>query len=191
MNRDGGNRFGDGEKITHPPIDPTRKTTTPADYNTDNFECILLKQGTINFNSINRLTIHPFTHSPILMPHLILEYTDNVKFDHNIFFERLHHALVETGAVRLKGLKSRAIKLTDYVIADGNPEYRLVHLTMVMREGRPREIKEEIAQILMAHLEETFGHYSEGAGISISNDMQELQFGIALTSNNIPILPES
>lgn len=124
------------------------------------------------------------------MPHLTLEYSDNVEFDSKAFFRELHETLVETGAVRMKGLKSRAIKMTDYYIADGNPEYKYVHLNIVLREGRPKEVKEEIAQRAMAVLEKTFGHYRETGYIGLSNDMSELLWGVALRSSNIPILPD-
>lgn len=121
------------------------------------------------------------------MPHLILEYTDNLEFDVRTFFQELHEALVETGAVNMKGLKSRAIKLTDYYIADGHDGYKMVHLNIVLREGRPREIREEIAQRAMAHLEKTFGHHRENGYINISTDMSELEFGLALVHHNIPV----
>ncbi len=122
------------------------------------------------------------------MPHMILEYSENVEFDTQAFFTELHQSLVETGAINLKGLKSRAIKLTDYLIADGNPEYKMVHLTMVIREGRSEEIKKEISERAMALLEKTFGHYRENGHISLSTDMSELIKGIDLTNHNIPKL---
>ena len=121
------------------------------------------------------------------MPNLILEYSDNVEFDSCAFFKALHNSLVETGAVNMKGLKSRAIKLTNYYIADGNPEYKMVHLDIVLREGRSREIREEIARRAMVQLEATFGHYRQDSYINLSTDMKELEVGLALTNHNIPI----
>lgn len=120
------------------------------------------------------------------MPNLILEYTDNVEFEPKSFFRGLHNTLVETGAINMKGLKSRAIKLTDYYIADGDQEYKMVHLNILLREGRSRQVREEIAQRAMSHLEATFGHYRERGYISLSTDMKELEVGLALTHHNIP-----
>ena len=122
------------------------------------------------------------------MPNLILEYTDNVKFDSKTFFQQLHETIAATGAVNMKGLKSRAIKLADYYIADGNPDYKFVHLNIVLREGRPHAVREEIAQRAMAVLEATFGHYREAGHINLSTDMSELEVGLALTNHNIPAL---
>ena len=121
------------------------------------------------------------------MPHLILEYSDNVDFDSQSLFQQLHESLVATGAVNMKGLKSRAIKVTDYYIADGNPDYKFVHLNIVLREGRPREMREEIAQRAMALLEKTFGHYRDDGHISLSTHMQELVKELDLTRHNIPM----
>jgi len=95
------------------------------------------------------------------MPSLVLEYTENVEFDSRTFFQQLHQSIVETGAVNMKGLKSRTIKLTDYYIGDGDPDYKMVHLDIALREGRPREVREEIAQRAMSIMEATFGHYRE------------------------------
>ena len=120
------------------------------------------------------------------MPHLILEYTDNVEFDSHLLFKELHESLVATGAVNMKGLKSRANKLTDDYIADGNPDYKFVHVTIILREGRAREVREDISQRVMTILDNTFGHYRENGHIGLSTDMRELEFGLALTKHNIP-----
>ena len=70
---------------------------------------------------------------------------------------RLHEELVATGAVNLKGIKSRAVRLTDYRIADGDPAYAFVHVSLLIREGRPLEVQQEAARRVMNVLKETFG----------------------------------
>ena len=121
------------------------------------------------------------------MPHLILEYTDNIKpFAVQPLLARLHDEMAATGAVNLKGLKSRAIRLTDYRLADGDERYAFVHVQMWIRDGRSLETKQEMAQRAMAVLEETFGHRRHGGYLSLSVDIQEMAKGIALTNHNIP-----
>jgi len=120
------------------------------------------------------------------MPHLILEYTDNIEIEVQPLFARLHDELVATGAVNLKGIKSRAIRHTEYRIADGYPGYGFVHLNILLRAGRPLETQQEVAQRVMAVLEETFGHYFEQGYLSLSVDIKEMAEGIALTNHNIP-----
>lgn len=120
------------------------------------------------------------------MPHLTLEYTDNLAFDVQSLLARLHAALVATGAVNLKGIKSRAIRHSEYRIADGDPAYAFVHVDLLIRAGRPLEIQQEAAQRVMAVLKATFGERFESGYLSLSVDIQEMREGVALTLHNIP-----
>lgn len=120
------------------------------------------------------------------MPHLTLEYTDNLEFEVQPLLARLHEELVATGAVNLKGIKSRAIRLTDFRIADGNPDYAFVHVNLLIREGRPVEVQQEAARRVMDVLKETFGRRYENGYLSLSVDIKEMREGIAQTLHNIP-----
>ena len=120
------------------------------------------------------------------MPHLTLEYTDNIEVDVQPLLARLHEEVVATGAINLKGIKSRAIRHTQYRIADGDPDYAFVHVGLLIREGRPIEIQKEATQRVMKILKETFGHHFENGYLSLSVDLKEMREGIALTDHNIP-----
>ena len=120
------------------------------------------------------------------MPHLTLEYTDNLDFEVQPLLARLHEEVVATGAINLKGIKSRAIRHTQYRIADGDPQYAFVHVALLIREGRPVEIQKEATRRVMAVLKETFGHRFEKEYLSLSVDIKEMREGIALTEHNIP-----
>jgi len=122
------------------------------------------------------------------MPHLTLEYTDNLQFDVQPLLARLHAELVATGAVNLKGIKSRAIRHSAYRIADGNEEYAFVHINLLIREGRPFEVQRDAAQRVMDVLKETFGDRFEKGHLSLSVDIKEMRDGIAQTFHNIPDL---
>jgi 5-carboxymethyl-2-hydroxymuconate isomerase len=122
------------------------------------------------------------------MPHLTLEYTDNLQFDVQPLLARLHAELVATGAVNLKGIKSRAIRHSAYRIADGNEEYAFVHVNLLIREGRPFEVQRDAAQRVMDVLKETFGDRFEKGHLSLSVDIKEMRVGIAQTFHNIPDL---
>lgn len=120
------------------------------------------------------------------MPQLTLEYTDNLDFDVQALLARMHAELVATGAINLKGLKSRAIRHTEYRIADGNPDYAFVHVNLLIREGRPFEVQQDAAQRLLAVLKDTFGDRFENSHLSLSVDIKEMRDGIAQTFHNIP-----
>ena len=120
------------------------------------------------------------------MPHLTLEYTDNLQVDVQPLLARLHAEVVATGTINLKGIKSRAIRHTEYRIADGNPDYAFVHVNLLIREGRSIEIQKEAARRVMAVLKDTFGHRFDKGYLSLSVDIKEMREGIALTDHNIP-----
>jgi 5-carboxymethyl-2-hydroxymuconate isomerase len=120
------------------------------------------------------------------MPHLTLEYSDNVEVDVQLLLARLHEQVVATGAINLKGIKGRAIKHTQYRIADGNPDYAFVHVGLLIREGRPIETQKEATQRVMKVLKEIFGHLFETRKLSLTVDLKEMRDGIALTEHNIP-----
>jgi 5-carboxymethyl-2-hydroxymuconate isomerase len=120
------------------------------------------------------------------MPHLTLEYSDNLEVKAQPLFARLHDELVATGAVNMKGLKSRAIRHTEYRIADGDESYAFVHLNILIRAGRPLEVQQDVAKRAMAVLEETFGHRFETGFLSLSVDVKEMKEGVAITKHNIP-----
>lgn len=119
------------------------------------------------------------------MPHLTLEYSDNIEVDIQPLLARLNEEVVATGAINLKGIKSRAIKHAHYRIADGDPDYAFVHVGLLIREGRPLEIQKEATQRVMKVLKETFGHLFETRKLSLTVDLKEMRDGIALTEHNI------
>ncbi len=120
------------------------------------------------------------------MPHLTLEYSDNLSFEVQPLLARLHAELVDTGAINLKGIKSRAVRHTEYRIADGNAEYAFVHVSLLIREGRPLETQNQAAQRVMTVLKETFKDRIDNGFISLSVDIKEMRQGASLTFHNIP-----
>lgn len=120
------------------------------------------------------------------MPHLTLEYSDNLEIDIQPLFVQLHDELVATGAINMKGLKSRAIRQTEYRIADGHKSYAFVHLNILLREGRPLKTQQEIVRRAMAVLKDTFGYRFDEGYLSLSVDIKEMAADLALTNHNIP-----
>ena len=120
------------------------------------------------------------------MPHLTLEYSDNLEFKVQPLLARLNEELAATGAINLKGIKSRAIKHTEYRIADGDPNYAFVHVGLLIREGRPIEVQKKATERVMQALKDVFGHHFETRHLSLTVDLKEMRDGIALTEHNIP-----
>ena len=124
------------------------------------------------------------------MPQITIEYTDNLAFEVQPLLARLHTELVATGAINMKGLKSRTVRHSDYRIADGNPDYAFVQVSLLIRAGRPPEVQREFSERVMAVLKETFGDRFENSYLSLTVDIQEMREGIALTFHNIPEIPK-
>ena len=120
------------------------------------------------------------------MPHLTLEYSDNLEFQVQPLLARLNEELAATGAINLKGIKSRAVKHTQYRVADGDPNYAFVHVGLLIREGRPIEVQKQATQRVMQALKDVFGHYFQKGHLSLTVDLKEMRDGIALTEHNIP-----
>ncbi|MEZ4630703.1 MAG: hypothetical protein R2880_08350 [Deinococcales bacterium] len=120
------------------------------------------------------------------MPHLTLEYSHNLEVDVKVVFKRLHEELVASGAVNLKGLKSRAICHDQVYIADGDERYQFVHLDMLLREGRPLEVQKDASERAMKVLEDSFGHLFDKNYLSLSVNLREMRAEVALTHHNIP-----
>ncbi len=120
------------------------------------------------------------------MPHLTLESTDNLSFDVQSLLARLNAELVATGAISLKAIKSRAVRHTEYRIADGDPAYAFVQVNLLIREGRPMQVQQDMAQRVMAVLKETFGSHFETGYLSLSMDIKEMRGDVAQTVHNIP-----
>lgn len=75
--------------------------------------------------------------------------------------------------------------------ADGDPDYAFVHVSLLIREGRPIEIQKEATRRVMAVLKDKFGYRFETGKISLSVDLKEMREGIALTDHNIPTVEQT
>jgi 5-carboxymethyl-2-hydroxymuconate isomerase len=122
------------------------------------------------------------------MPQLTLEYTNNLIIDVQSLLACLHSELVATGAISLKGIKSRAVCQSEYRIADGNPDYAFVHVNLLIREGRPLSVQKDFSERILAVLKNTFADRLEHGYLSLTVNIEEMREGISLTLHNIPDL---
>ena len=78
------------------------------------------------------------------MAHCIVEYTDNLGADADIpgLLAKIAGKFRDSdGVFPIGGIRVRAIRLTEYVIADGLEDDAFVNATVKMGAGRPAEFK--------------------------------------------------
>jgi 5-carboxymethyl-2-hydroxymuconate isomerase len=84
------------------------------------------------------------------MPHIIIEYSANLSsmIDVPVLMGELHGALDGLYNVAQDRLKTRAIKLDDYLVGIHGQAGQMVHITLKLLTGRPTEARKEMGQIL-------------------------------------------
>lgn len=105
------------------------------------------------------------------MPHFIVEYSANIESEIDLprLMEKLRDAAVRSGVMALGGIRVRAERRDQYLIADGDPEHGFVHIMVRLGHGRPLETRKKFSDQLYAiaseHLDELFDE--RGFGLTI------------------------
>ena len=121
------------------------------------------------------------------MPHFITEYSANLeaKIDFQYFFAQVNDFLGQTGVFPLGGIRSRAICMRDYRVADGKHDYAFVHMTLKVGSGRDLETRQKVATELFSLIEAFFQPLKDQRLLAISFEMTELDPVLNFKSNNI------
>lgn len=110
------------------------------------------------------------------MPHFILEYTDNLKDETDIpqLLKKVNNCLLSfPEIVPIGGLRSRAIELKDYVVADGTGDDAFVHATLKLGKGRTEEEKQMLGDALFKTITDHFQPLFEKRYLAISMEVYE------------------
>ncbi|KAB2967683.1 5-carboxymethyl-2-hydroxymuconate Delta-isomerase [Zoogloea sp.] len=122
------------------------------------------------------------------MPHLIYEYTDNLKAEGDIpgLLRKTNQVVLAQGGVfPIGGIRARAICLTDYCVADGSADDAFVHLTFKMGAGRTAEEKQKVGDALFAMLKDHFAGLFARRGLALSMEIVEFSEAGTWKHNNI------
>ena len=121
------------------------------------------------------------------MPHFIAEYSANIKddIDFQEFFGQVNTFLGNTGVFPLGGIRSRAIRMDDYVIADAKHDYAFIHMTLKVGAGRDLETRQRVAEELFALIDAYFKPLKDKRLLAVSFEMTELDPVLNFKSNNI------
>jgi len=113
------------------------------------------------------------------MPHAIVEWTDNLEKDGFRIRELLELIAADMratdGVFPLGAIRVRAIRLTDYVVADGADDYAFVNITFKIGKGRSEDFKTEFFGALFEKVKAHFAEIYAKRYLALSLYFEELE----------------
>ena len=122
------------------------------------------------------------------MPHCVVEYTDNLGDQADIpgLLKKVAAKLCDSGGVFPKGgVRVRALRLSEYVVADGLADDAFVNLTIKIGPGRPDDFKKAFFGDLFAIVEEHFATLYAQRYLALSLYVEEADEAGSFKRNNI------
>jgi len=122
------------------------------------------------------------------MPHLIVEYTDNLRAAGDIrgLLRKANAVLIAQGGVFKPGaVRSRAVELHDYCMADDQADYAFVHCTLKIGAGRTAEEKRRACEALFAMIKAHFAALFAQRYLALSLELYEFDEGGTYKHNNV------
>ncbi len=110
------------------------------------------------------------------MPHVMVEYSANLdnSMDVQGLLNALHQAMIDSGQAPLEGIRTRAMRREHFCVADRNPDNAFVHIIVRMREGRPKEAYQKVADMLMAAAETSLEQTLKKHPMQLALEMHEI-----------------
>ncbi len=122
------------------------------------------------------------------MPHLTVEYTGNLGAQADIpaLLRKANAVLIAQGGVFPTGdIRSRAIRLDDYVIADGKADDAVVNVPVKMGAGRSAEFKQAFFTDLFEQIKAHFAELYARRYLALSLYVEEADEAGSFKHNNI------
>ncbi|KVE21631.1 5-carboxymethyl-2-hydroxymuconate isomerase [Burkholderia vietnamiensis] len=122
------------------------------------------------------------------MPHIVVEYTANIRDDAHIpaLLRTLNATLIAQGGVfPTGGIRSRAIELHDYCVADGTHDDAFVHVTLKIAAGRSDATKKAACDALFAAIAAHFAPLYATRYLALSMELTEFSETGSYKQNNI------
>jgi 5-carboxymethyl-2-hydroxymuconate isomerase len=122
------------------------------------------------------------------MAHAVVEWTSNLEGQADIrgLLELIAAAMRDSGGVfPWGGIRVRAIRLEDYVIADGKADDAFVNITVKMAAGRSAEFKREFFTALFEQVKAHFAELYASRNLALSLYVEEADESGSFKHNNI------
>ncbi|MEM7031477.1 MAG: 5-carboxymethyl-2-hydroxymuconate Delta-isomerase [Chloroflexota bacterium] len=110
------------------------------------------------------------------MPHIILEYSANIEqhVDFPTLFSTIHKSVSDIGNVKIGNLKSRARKVEDFCVSDGEADQAFVHLEFRLLAGRTKVIKQQLGHQLLTLLEAAYASSLDSLRLQITVEIIDI-----------------
>jgi 5-carboxymethyl-2-hydroxymuconate isomerase len=122
------------------------------------------------------------------MAHLIIEYTSNIKAEADVpaLLKKANDIIIaQDGVFPIGGIRSRAIELTDYRMADGAADYAFVHGTLKIGAGRTPAVKKRVCDELFDMMKAHFAALFAKRYLALSMELYEFDEGGTYKHNNV------
>ncbi|KVE32531.1 5-carboxymethyl-2-hydroxymuconate Delta-isomerase [Burkholderia sp. TSV86] len=122
------------------------------------------------------------------MPHIIVEYTANIREAARIpvLLKMINDTLIaQDGVFPIGGIRSRAIELQDYCIADGAADDAFVHVTFKFGSGRDEATKKRACDALFDAIKAHFAQLYASRPLALSMEANEFSEAGTYKHNNI------
>ncbi|MEB2299856.1 5-carboxymethyl-2-hydroxymuconate Delta-isomerase [Lysinibacillus xylanilyticus] len=122
------------------------------------------------------------------MPHFIVEYTDNIKEEADIpkLLKKVNDVLISrSNLFPTGGIRSRAVELQDYRVADGAEDDAFVHAILKIGAGRSAENKKETCDELFEVIKDHFADLFTRRYLALSMELIEFSEEGTYKHNNI------
>lgn len=121
------------------------------------------------------------------MPHFYAECTENIRQQADLpgLFARVNRALADSGIFPLGGIRSRAIWLDTWQMADGEQDYAFVHMTLKIGSGRSLESRQQVGEMLFGIIKSHFATLMDSRYLALSFEITELHPTLNYKQNNV------
>ena len=121
------------------------------------------------------------------MAHFIVEYTRNLAAEADIpaLLRKANEALIAQQVYPIGGVRSRAIELTDWCMADCAADYAFVHGTLKIGAGRSREVRQRTGDAVFEVMKTHFADLYARRLLALSLEIYEFDEAGTWKHNNV------
>ncbi len=122
------------------------------------------------------------------MPHIVIEYTANLGAQARIpeLLKTVNQTMIaQDGVFPTGGIRSRALRLDDYRMADGAADDAFVHVTLKIGSGRSEAVKKQVCDALFDAIKAHFAELYERRYLALSLEVVEFSETGSYKHNNV------